>query len=389
MPTEPHSPPIPFSRASITEREHGYVKQCLERAELGGDGPFTARCAEWLRSHYPTAQVLLTHSCTAALEMAALLLDIGPGDEVIIPSFTFVSTANAFVLRGATPVFVDVREDTLNLDERLLDAAVTPRTRAIVPVHYAGIACEMDAVMELARSRGISVVEDAAQAHHSMWRGRPLGSFGSLGTLSFHVTKNVTAGEGGALLVNDQAFVERAQIIREKGTNRTNFLRREVSKYEWLELGSSYLPSDLLAALLLAQLERSEEITGRRREIWNMYHAGLAGLEERCWLRRPVVPSQAEHGAHLYYVLFPAAGMRKRVQDTLREAGISATTHYVPLHATPAGRRFGRPGSALTVTDRVSETLLRLPLYPDLSARETARVLEVLDSAVRAVVGRS
>lgn len=376
--------PIPFSRASITEKEQAYVRQALESGELGGDGPFTARCAEWLRSNCGSAEVLLTHSCTAALEMAALLLDIQPGDEVVVPSYTFVSTANAFVLRGAIPVFVDVREDTLNLDERLLEGALTPRTRAIVPVHYAGVACEMDAIMEIATARKIAVVEDAAQAHHGTWQDKPLGSFGGLAALSFHVSKNITGGEGGALLINDSAFVGRAHIIREKGTNRTNFLRKEIAKYEWLDLGSSYLPSDLLAALLLAQLERSEEITARRRSVWSAYHSGLADLEKRGWLRRPIVPSRAVHGAHIYYVLFPHEEVRVSVQNALRAAGIHATTHYVPLHATEGGRRLGRPGSEFPVTERISETLLRLPLYPDLSETEISRVLDVLEIAVRA-----
>jgi dTDP-4-amino-4,6-dideoxygalactose transaminase len=308
-------------------------------------------------------KALLTHSCTAALEMSALLADLKPGDEVIMPSYTFTSTANAFVLRGAVPVFVDIRPDTLNLDESLVEAAITPRTRAIVPVHYAGVACEMDALLDIASRRGLLVIEDAAQGYGSSYRGRPLGSFGAMGCLSFHETKNVISGEGGALLVNDPALAERAEIIREKGTNRSAFFRGQVDKYTWVDAGSSYLPGELIAAFLWAQLQQGEDITRRRLGIWQQYHAALEHAERREWIRRPIVPQHCDHNAHMYYVLLPTLAVRQRVISLMRDAGVNPVFHYVPLHSAPAGRRFGRAASPMITTNKLADRLLRLPLW--------------------------
>jgi dTDP-4-amino-4,6-dideoxygalactose transaminase len=292
-----------------------------------------------------------------------LLCDLRPGDEVIMPSFTFVSTANAVALRGAVPVFVDIRPDTLNIDEKLIEAAITPRTRAICVVHYAGVACEMDAVMALARRRGLFVVEDAAQALCARYRGRPLGSFGDFAAVSFHETKNFISGEGGALLVNDAAHIARAEILWEKGTNRSSFFRGEVDKYTWVDLGSSYLPSDMIAAFLLAQLEQAEALLARRRALWARYHRGFEALEKKGAVRRPIVPDGCEDNAHLYYLLLPDRGARTRLIDGLKERGIQAPFHYVPLHSAPAGRKFGRAGGSLAVTEDLSDRLLRMPLW--------------------------
>jgi len=315
--------------------------------------------------------------------MAALLLDIQPGDEVIMPSYTFVSTANAFVLRGGVPVFVDIRADTLNLDERLIEAAITPRTKAIVPVHYAGVACEMDAILEIARRRGLKVVEDAAQGVMATYKGRALGSLGDLGAYSFHETKNVVSGEGGALLVNDPGLVLRAECLREKGTDRSRFFRGEVDKYTWQDIGSSYLPGELIAAFLWAQLEAGEAITARRLAIWEHYHAALAPLEAQGLLRRPIVPAHCQHNAHMYYVLLAAPVDRQVVIDDLKRKNIYAVFHYVPLHASPAGQRFGRTHGALAVTDGAAASLLRLPLWIGLEPVQK-RVIEALTQSLAA-----
>lgn len=373
--------PVAFSRPDMTGRELAYLEKCLQTGQIAGDNHFTRRCHELLREQYG-APVLLTHSCTAALEMAAMLL-VCPGDEVIMPSYTFVSTANAFVLRGGIPVFVDIRPDTLNLDETLLELAITPRTRAIVPVHYAGVGCDMDAILAVAQKHGLAVVEDAAQGYLASWKDKPLGTFGGLGALSFHQTKNVVSGEGGALIVNDTSLEQRAHIIREKGTNRTEFLRGEVDKYEWLDIGSSSLPSDLLAAVLFAQLERAEALTERRLALWNRYHALLEPLERAGRLQRPKVPEVARHNGHIYYVLWENTALRDLVRGRLRAAGIESATHYVPLHSAPGGRRFGRPCGSMQVTDRTAATLLRLPLHGGLSEDDVDRVVEVLSETAR------
>jgi dTDP-4-amino-4,6-dideoxygalactose transaminase len=354
---------VPFNRPHMTGRELSYIAEAHQNHKLAGDGPFTAHCSRWLEQRTSARKALLTHSCTAALDMAAILADIRPGDEVIMPSFTFVSTANAFVLRGGVPVFVDIRRDTLNIDETLIEAAITPRTRAIVPVHYAGVGCEMEPILDLARRRDLLVIEDAAQGVMSEYRGRSLGAIGHLGTVSFHETKNVISGEGGALLVNDARFVERAEIIREKGTNRTSFFRGETEKYTWVDIGSSYLPGEIIAAFLWAQLEEAQAITARRIELWNRYHARLQAHEQAGRIRRPVVPEGCRHNAHMYYVLLPSAEHRTRLIARLEAHGISAVFHYVPLHSSPAGRRFGRAAGAMPNTDQLSSRLLRLPLW--------------------------
>lgn len=355
---------IPFNKPFMTGRELAYISRAHEAGHLSGDGAFTRQCNEHLVALTGASSALLTHSCTAALEMAAILLDLQPGDEVIMPSFTFVSTANAFVLRGAVPVFVDIRADTMNLDERLLEAAITSRTRAICVVHYAGVSCEMDTIMSIASRHGLAVVEDAAQGIYSSYRGRPLGTIGDIGCLSFHETKNVISGEGGALLLRDPALTERAEIIREKGTNRSRFFRGQVDKYTWVDVGSSYLPSELIAAFLAAQLEAGETITQRRMEIWDRYHAWAKSHEAAGRLSRPVIPDGCRHNAHMYYMLLPSIEQRTEFMARMKQAGVSTVFHYIPLHSSPAGRRYGRAASdSLGVTDRVSDQLVRMPIW--------------------------
>lgn len=372
---------VPFNLPTAAGKELDYIAEALANAKLAGDGPFTRRCSAWLEEHSGASKALLTHSCTAALEMMALLLDLSPGDEIIMPSYTFVSTANAFALRGAVPVFVDIRADTLNLDETLIERAITPRTRAIVPVHYAGVACAMDQILELATQHRLAVVEDAAQGVGSTYHGRPLGSIGLLGAYSFHETKNIISGEGGALLVNgDDELAVRAEIIREKGTDRSRFLRGDVDKYTWQDVGSSYLPSEMIAAFLWAQFEQMDAINRHRMDAWLHYHAELADHERAGRLRRPIVPEACTHNAHMYYVLLPTAARRDAVIQALKDNGVQATFHYVPLHSAPAGRRFGRADGTLSVTDELSARLVRLPLFPTMTATQQSRVLEVLTS---------
>jgi dTDP-4-amino-4,6-dideoxygalactose transaminase len=373
---------IGFNRPTITGKEFAYIREALENHHISGDGLFTRRCHAWLREQTGAPGALLTHSCTAALEMAALLCELGPGDEVIMPSYTFTSTANAAVLRGAVPVFVDIRADTLNLDEALIEQAITPRTRAIFVVHYAGGACEMMAILDIAKRHNLLVVEDAAQALMSTYRGRPLGSFGHLAAFSFHETKNLISGEGGALIVNDPRFMERAEIVREKGTNRSSFFRGEVDKYTWVDVGSSYLPSDIIAAYLLAQFENAAGLLEGRRVLWNRYHEGLANLEHAGFVRRPIVPEGCLHNAHLYYLLLPDPARRTALIAWLKEAGIVAPFHYVPLHSAPAGRRFGRAAGSLAVTEDVAERLLRLPLWQDMK-NEPDLVIESIEAFFR------
>ena len=358
---------IPFNRPYVPEATLEAIRSALHSGHLSGDGAFTKRCHDWLERRIGCRKALLTHSCTAALEMAALLLDLGPGDEVIMPSFTFVSTANAFVLRGAVPVFVDIRADTLNLDEALIEAAITPRTRAICVVHYAGVGCDMAAIMDIAQRHNLFVVEDAAQGIMASVDDRPLGSIGHLAALSFHETKNLISGEGGALLINDERFVRRAEIIREKGTNRSQFFRGQVDKYTWVDVGSSYLPGEITAAFLHSQMEHADSITSARLALWNRYHAAFEPLERMGLVRRPVVPGHCTHNAHMYYLLFESLDARTRAIATLKADGIAAVFHYIPLHSAPAGQHYGRSHGALSVTDRTSDTLLRLPLWlPDL-----------------------
>lgn len=354
---------IPFNKPYMTGRELWLISQAHAAGHLSGDGRFTRQCHEWLQASTGCRKALLTHSCTAALEMCALLLDVQGGDEVIMPSFTFVSTANAFVLRGAVPVFVDIRRDTLNIDESLIEAAITPRTKAICVVHYAGVSCEMDAIMAIAQRHGLAVIEDAAQGIFSTYRGKPLGTFGALGALSFHETKNVISGEGGALLVNDEALVERAEIVREKGTNRSQFFRGQVDKYTWVDVGSSYLPGEIIAAFLAAQFEEADDIVRRRMALWDRYHAWAAPLEANGMLRRPVVPPHCTHNAHMYYLLLRDLDDRTSFIANLKQAGIGAVFHYIPLHSSPAGMRYGRAAGELPVTDSVSDRLVRMPLW--------------------------
>ena len=374
---------IPFNRPFLAGRELEYIRQAVEAGHLSGDGPFTMQCHAWLQRQLGVSKALLTHSCTAALEMAAILADVGPGDEVIMPSFTFVSTANAFVLRGATPVFVDVRPDTFNLDERLVEEAVTDRTRVLVPVHYAGVSCDMQALMAIAGSHNLLVVEDAAQGLMSSYDDQPVGSIGHLAAFSFHETKNVISGEGGALAVRDDRLIPRAEIIREKGTNRNAFFRGQVDKYTWVDIGSSYLPSEVVGAFLLAQMEQAETLIARRLAMWERYHAAFADLESEGVVRRPIIPTRCVHNAHMYYLLLENLPVRQAVLSGLRRTGVGAVFHYVPLHSSPAGRRFGRAHGELPVTDDVSDRLIRLPLWIGLEDR----LDEVIDQ-IRSILDR-
>ncbi len=372
---------IPFNKPYMTGRELSYIAQAHANGHLAGNGDFSKRCAAWLEQRIGCQKALLTHSCTAALEMAAILSGVGPGDEVIMPSFTFVSTANAFVLRGATPVFVDVLPDTLNIDPARIEPAITPRTRAIVPVHYAGVGCDMEAIMDIATRHDLVVIEDAAQGLLSDYHGRPLGGIGHMAALSFHETKNIISGEGGALLINDPRYVDRAEIVWEKGTNRSQFFRGQVDKYTWVDLGSSYLPGEIIAAFLWAQMEEADAITARRMAIWDQYHAALADAERAGVLRRPIVPPDRSHNAHMYYVLLADLERRTAFIDTLKGTGIQSVFHYIPLHASPFGRSAGRSVGDMSVTDDSSERLARLPLWLGLEDQLPAVISEVIAAA--------
>nr|VFJ75403.1 MAG: dTDP-4-amino-4,6-dideoxygalactose transaminase [Candidatus Kentron sp. FM]VFJ75615.1 MAG: dTDP-4-amino-4,6-dideoxygalactose transaminase [Candidatus Kentron sp. FM]VFK22194.1 MAG: dTDP-4-amino-4,6-dideoxygalactose transaminase [Candidatus Kentron sp. FM] len=369
---------IPFNKPYMTGKELGYITQAHARGHLAGDGEFTKRCHRWLEERTGAHAAFLTHSCTGALEMAAILADIQPGDEVIMPSYTFVSTANAFVLRGGVPVFVDIRPDTLNLDETRIEAAITPRTRAIVPVHYAGVACEMDAIMAIARRHGLLVIEDAAQGIMAGYKGRALGSIGHLGTFSFHETKNIISGEGGALLINEPELVARAEVIREKGTNRSRFFRGEIDKYTWVDIGSSYLPGEIIAAFLWAQIEEANSITARRLAIWRRYHEALAPLERARRLRRPIIPAGCQHNAHLYYLLLPSPNERTAFIDTMKNASVNCVFHYVPLHTAPQGQRVGRAHGKLPVTTDLADRLVRLPLWLGVEEQQERSVSAII-----------
>lgn len=372
--------PIPFNKPHLTGREHAYMAEAVSNGHISGDGKFTKQCHSFLEQTLGVPKALLTTSCTHALEMAAILLNIKPGDEVIVPSFTFVSTVNAFVLRGAKPVFCDIRPDTLNLDETLLPGVITDKTRAIVPVHYAGVGCEMDVITRIASDRGIAVVEDNAHGLFGSYRGKLLGTFGCLATQSFHETKNLHCGEGGALLINNPAYVERAEIIREKGTNRSRFFRGQVDKYTWVDIGSSYLPSDLLAAFLLAQLESQEEIQKKRKIIWDRYLQGLSGWAAASSVRLPVVPQQCEQAYHMFYILLPSLAARQRLIAYLKESGILSVFHYLPLHLSEMGLRMGGQKGACPVTEDASDRLLRLPFYNDLTAADQKRIIDAVCS---------
>jgi len=368
---------IPFNKIYLTGKEIEYIRQSHETGNLSGDGFFTERSSEWLEQHTQTKKALITHSCTAALEMAAILADIQPGDEVIMPSYTFVSTANAFVLRGAVPVFVDIREDTLNIDEMLIESAITPRTKAIVPVHYAGVACEMDTILAIAKKYNLLVIEDAAQGVMASYKGKALGAIGDIGAYSFHETKNIISGEGGAILVNNPEFALRAEIIREKGTNRSQFYRGQVDKYTWQDIGSSYLPGEAISAFLLAQLEHAEEITQRRLDKWQIYHDALAHLEQKGDLRRPIIPEGCQHNAHMYYILLDSLQQRTHLIKQFKKQDIHPTFHYIPLHIAPAGKKYARVHGDLKNTESLSDRLLRLPLWVGLGPHQMD-VLRVL-----------
>lgn len=376
---------VPFNKPYMTGKELFYIAEAHFNGMLSGDGPFTKRCHQWLEDKTGAKKALLTHSCTAALEIAAILADLQPGDEVIMPSYTFVSTANAFVLRGAIPVFIDIRSDTMNIDESLIEAAITPKTRAIVPVHYAGVACEMDTIMDIAKRHGLLVIEDAAQGVMSSYKGQPLGSIGDLGCYSFHETKNVISGEGGALLVNNPIFADRAEIIREKGTNRSLFFRGQVDKYTWVDQGSSYLPGEVIAAFLCAQLEAADEITQKRMHIWNSYHKAFAELEAEGLLKRPVLPDCCSHNAHMYYVLLPSLAKRALFIEKLKELDIYSVFHYIPLHSSPAGLMYSRFYGDMSNTNDLSDRLVRLPLWVGLDQhfdRIISSIKEVLKTTI-------
>ena len=366
---------IPFNKPSLTGDELNYLTQAIEKYHISGDGIFTSKCHQWLENHFNIPKALLTTSCTHALEMTAFLLNVKPGDEVIIPSFTFVSTVNAYVNRGATPVFIDIRLDTLNLDEELLERLITPRTKAILPVHYAGVGCEMDAILEIAQELHVPVVEDNAHGLFGKYKGKYLGTFGCLATQSFHETKNITCGEGGALLINDPHFIERAEILREKGTNRSRFFRGQVDKYTWVDIGSSYLPSDMLAAFLYAQLESYETIQLKRQKIWEYYHANLKDWAEVNGVRLPYVPNYCQQPYHMYYILLPSLEIRQGLIEHLKAARILSVFHYLPLHLSDMGRKFGGKIGDCPVTENLSDRLLRLPFYNTLTRDEQERVI--------------
>ncbi len=380
---------IPFNRPFVAGPELAYLREAIDNVHLSGAGPFGGRCSDWLESEIGSRRALLTPSCTAALEMAVILAEIETGDEVIMPSFTFVSSANAVVLRGGVPVFVDVRPDTLNLDEARLEEALTPRTRAIVPTHYGGVGAAMDEIMAFARGHELLVIEDAAQGVLASYKDRPLGGIGDLGALSFHETKNVMCGEGGALLVNDERWVGRAEIVHEKGTDRSRFFRGQVDMYSWVDIGSSYVLSDINAAFLWAQLESGAEILAKRLETWNAYHEAFAELEGKELLRRPVVPTHCSHNAHLYYLLLGDSVDRNGFIESLDAAGVQAVFHYVPLHSSAAGRRYGRFTGNLPVTDAAGARLVRLPLWTAMTSDETARVVDAVHGALANVAPRT
>jgi dTDP-4-amino-4,6-dideoxygalactose transaminase len=377
---------IPFNQPQLVGNEHAYIDEALASGKLSGNGVFAERCAAWLEARIGARRALITPSCTAALEMTGILAGLGAGDEVIVPSFTFVSTANAFALRHAVPVFVDVQPDTLNIEPDAIEVAVTKRTHAVVVVHYGGVGCDMARILAIAEAHGLIVIEDAAHALPASVDGRPLGSIGHMATLSFHETKNVHCGEGGALLINDEDLLERAEIVQEKGTDRSRFFRGEVDEYTWRDVGSSYLLSEVSTAFLWAQLEHLDTITEQRKAIWSHYHEAFAPLEDEGLVRRPVIPDGRSHSGHLYYLLMPSREQRDGLIAGLAERGVHAVFHYVPLHESPAGRRLGREGGRIEVTADVSGRLVRLPLWAGLGAARTERVIEAVTDTIHATV---
>ncbi len=367
---------INFNKAYITQDEINTVTDALKSEKLSGDGKYTKLCNEWFQNKI-NRKILLAHSCTAALEMAAILLDAPVGSEVIMPSYTFVSTANAFVLRGLKPVFVDIRPDTLNINEKLIESAITDKTVAIAPVHYAGVGCEMDTILQIAQKHNLKVIEDAAQGVMAAYKGKPLGTIGDLGTYSFHETKNIVSGEGGALIINKKEYEDRSEIIREKGTNRSRFFRGQIDKYTWVDIGSSYLPSDIIAALLYSQLQKAEEITQKRLAIWDKYNNFFKQYEQKGLLRCPIIPKECEHNAHMFYVLFNDLETRTQYISALKEHGISSAFHYIPLHSAPMGEKYCRYVGDMSVTNKVSDTLLRLPMYYELEDEDLNYIFEL------------
>jgi len=369
---------VDFNHPAPLGNEYEYIRQAIESGHISGDGDFTKKCHTFLEGELGVPKALLTTSCTHALEMSAILLDIKPGDEVIIPDFTFVSTVNAFVMRGAKPIFLDVHPDTLNLDESKLEAVITPRTKAIVPVHYAGVGCEMDSILDIASRYKIAVVEDNAHGLLGKYKGKYLGTFGLLAAQSFHETKNFSCGEGGALLINDPVLVERAEIVREKGTNRSRFFRGQVDKYTWVDIGSSYLPSDLLAAFLYAQFEQHERIQSHRKNVWDIYHAGLKDWAEKQGVQLPYIPEDREQTYHMFYMLLPNLGLRQKLIMHLRKRGIYSVFHYLPLHLSDMGQSFGYKAGDCPITERVSDQLIRLPFYNDLTSSDQELVMDAI-----------
>lgn len=372
------NPLIDFNRPSLVGKELEYMAQAVQNGQISGDGPFTKKCHTLLEQELGVPKALLTTSCTHALDMSAILLDIQPGDEVIVPDFTFVSTVNAFVLRGAKPVFLDVRPDTLNLDDSKLEAAITPRTKAIVPVHYAGVGCEMDAILDIAQRHNIAVVEDNAHGLFGKYKNRFLGTFGVLASQSFHETKNFSSGEGGALLINDSRLVERAEIIREKGTNRSRFFRGQVDKYTWVDIGSSYLPSDILAAYLFGQLEQRQKIQAHRKNLWQTFEVGLKDWAAKHDIQLPIIPEYCEQAYHMFYMLMPSLDLRQKLIMYLRERNIQSVFHYLPLHLSDMGRKFGGQEGDCPVTERVSDQLIRLPFHNALAGSDQEQVIEAI-----------
>lgn len=371
-------PKIPFNKPFVTGKEIEYIANAISSGDIAADGFFTRACARLLEGRFAIPKVLMTPSCTSALELAAMLCDLKPGDEVIMPSFTFVSTANAVIREGAKPVFVDIRPDTLNIDEKLIEESINPNTRAIFPVHYAGVSCEMDRIMQIADKHKLLVVEDAAQGVNAFYNDRPLGAIGHFGAYSFHDTKNYVSGEGGALCINSPEFIERAEIIREKGTNRSQFFRGEVDKYTWVDVGSSYIPAEIVCAFLLAQLEAMDEITARRRDVYRFYLETLSPLEEREWLGIPRAPTGCESNYHMFYVLLGDSKTRDGVMAHLKRNSISAVFHYIPLHSSTMGKKFGYAEGDLPITEDLSARLLRLPFYADITREEQMRVVRCL-----------
>jgi dTDP-4-amino-4,6-dideoxygalactose transaminase len=376
---------IPFNKPYMTGKELHYISQAHLNGALAGDGNFTKLCHKWLTEYSCNHKTLLTHSCTAALEMSAILLNIKPGDEIIMPSYTFVSTANAFVLRGGIPVFIDIREDTLNINENLIEFAITKKTKAIVPVHYAGISCEMDSILEIAKIYNLNVIEDAAQGLMSKYKDKPLGTLGDIGAYSFHETKNIISGEGGAIILSNPNLSQNAEIIREKGTDRSRYFRGEIDKYTWQEIGSSFLPGEIIAAFLWAQLEDSKRITEERLKIWNYYHELLESLETRGVLKRPYIPIDCSPNGHLYYIVLDKSLERDVIIQKLNSYNINVVFHYVPLHLSPAGKKYGKQGSSLTNTEYISTQLIRLPIWIGLQKEHQERIVECLDSILQHV----